>query len=108
MTDREKLNAAFRAIRKAGGITVTGKCCQSCSWAEAAAKGATENSTVAIHHRQGVRGAFLTPDTLGDTLHIYHGGDSRMVCEALRAQGLRVEWDGSPHRAIAVLPGNAA
>lgn len=111
--ERKRIARAFAAIRKAGGVTVTGQCCQGCSWAEASHKGAKDGTTVAIHHRQGTQRAFAgRPRRWNDPgqgqmvapLHVYHGGDSRLVCEALRAEGLTVEWGGSEREAIVVLP----
>lgn len=102
----QRITAAFRSIRRAGGMTQTGLCCQSCSWAAIEGKGATEATTVAIYHVQGRDAAWPEGQNrrMKDALHIYHSGDSRSVYEALQAQDLRVEWNGSAAEAIVVLP----
>src|SRR4051794_11297370 len=94
-----RVERAFRAIRRAGGMTLTGSCCRTCSWAEIRGEGAIEGvTTVAFHHVQCTDSAFPNGITkpMRDRLYIYHDGDSRFVCEALRKQGLRVEWEGDP------------
>ena len=102
----KRIAAAFRSIRKAGGMTQTGLCCQSCSWGAVDDKGATETTTVAIYHAQGRNAAWPEGQNrrMRQALHIYHSGDSRSVYEALQNQGLRVEWNGSADEAIVVLP----
>jgi hypothetical protein len=106
-SERVRLNRAFTRIRKAGGLTQTGMCCQSCSWASVQRmKGWHDEATIAIHHAQGTMFSF-PPGSGGwmqDPLHIYHDGDSEFICEALRSEGLRVEWDGDKNLAIVVHP----
>lgn len=102
-SERTRLRRAFRAIKEAGGMTVTGMCCQTCSWAALRERGADTDTTVAIHHAQGTNAAFGLGRMIAP-LHIYHGGNSRFVCQALENEGLRVEWAGNDDEAIVVLP----
>lgn len=104
--ERIRLRRAFDAIKAAGGMTVTGMCCPDCSLAALIDRGADPDTTIAFHHAQSV--ALAWPRKVGgrmvEPLHIYHGGNSRMVCEALENEGLRVEWAGNDDEAIVVLP----
>ena len=101
--ERTRLRRAFQAIRDAGGMTQTGMCCPDCSLAALRDRGADTDTTIAIHHAQGTDAAF-TRGRMTAPLHIYHAGNSRLVCQALENEGLRVEWTGNDDDTIAVLP----
>lgn len=105
-TERVRLNRAFKAIRDAGGMIQTGLCCTSCSWNAVEKRGAIEGDTIAMHHVQGTEVAFPKgrQGRMAERLHIYHNGDTAFICEALRNEGLRVEWNGDQEKAITVWP----
>ena len=101
--ERTRLRRAFRAIRDAGGMTHTGACCPNCSLNAFHERGADTDTTIAIQYAEDVAEAFKRGRMVAP-LHIYHAGNSRLVCQALEAEGLRVEWTGNDEDAMAVLP----
>jgi hypothetical protein len=90
---KDKLNAAFRDLRKAGYFARQNfACCQSCGCAEVPDDKA---ETYVFYHRQDAehlekdRGTYLA-----------YAGNGRFICETFGKQGLAVEWDGSTNTRI--------
>lgn len=94
MTVRAKIAAAFKSLEKRGYFArAAWQCCQSCGCA--ALPEGTENYV--FYHRQDV-------DCLRETggCYLAWGGDGQAIADAMRAEGLVVEWDGSPTTRILV------
>ncbi|MFJ4676001.1 DUF6891 domain-containing protein [Kitasatospora sp. NPDC088783] len=104
-TDPERLTRAFAAL-EAAGITAREDftCCRNCGNAEIGAENPQARGFVYFHSQ----GTAAVAD--GGDLTLYYGGfdDSaettaavgREVVAAVRAVGLRTDWDGDPGRAI--------
>ncbi|MFI8323122.1 DUF6891 domain-containing protein [Streptomyces sp. NPDC085529] len=109
VTDPERLTAAFAGLERAGIVAREHfTCCRTCGTAEIGAEeGADEARGFVYFHRQCTETA-----ADGGPLHLLYGGfdgttDTTAavgaeVAEALRCQGLAVEWDGDPQAAILV------
>ncbi|MFF3112094.1 DUF6891 domain-containing protein [Kitasatospora sp. NPDC057904] len=122
VTDVDRLGAAFDALEGEGVVAAMDfTCCASCGYAEIGDE-ADENSRgfVFFHQQDTERaaagqglmlryGGFRAadgPDGEGsaDAAALRTVGIGREVVAALTAEGLSVEWDGSPDRAILVAP----
>lgn len=105
-TDCDRLDHAFTALEAAGIVARQNfTCCQTCGHAEIRDEVEGEPDGYAFYHQQdtdsaveggGVMLAFGTFGE-GDPLAIGH-----RVAEALKAHGLRVDWNGSVDRRIHV------
>lgn len=92
---KPKVNEAFKALRKAGYFARQNFwCCSSCAWADIAEKKAAK--AVFYHSQSNER--FVR----GDDLYLYWDGNGHEIARILEHAGLKVEWDGSPNRAIVV------
>ncbi|MFG2333699.1 DUF6891 domain-containing protein [Streptomyces sp. NPDC048604] len=108
VTDPERISAAFEALDGAG-ITARENftCCRNCGTAEIGGEGGADARGFVYFHSQCTEGA-----ANGGPLFLLYGGFDgtaqsaaevgREVTEALRGQGLTVEWDGSPESSIQV------
>lgn len=119
--DRAKLDAAFKALRRAGYIARQSyKCCSNCAGAQIA----TDVAAMSEAKRSAVRGVVTynrqngtALDCKGGILYIGYGpvhcdgvgtigDDTKTVGDALatalRDAGLRVVWNGDPIERIAV------
>ncbi len=124
MTDKDKLNAAFKNLRKQGFIAKQNfQCCNSCAGYEIAtqvkempeAKRAKVKGVV-TYNRQSTERAFhprwgnghllitygpVTVDEVGEFgLPTVEVGNALKA--ALEEQGLKVKWDGNPDSCIGV------
>jgi hypothetical protein len=102
ITDRDRIAAAFKALRKQGFEThMNWQCCQSCGGA--ALRDGT--SRWAFYHRQDATG-FNRDGNIRDAVHIAFGAtveDGQAIQKALTDAGLRVAWDGTVAKRPAVL-----
>ncbi|WP_406860541.1 hypothetical protein ABZO31_08805 [Streptomyces sp. HUAS MG47] len=108
VTYPERITAAFRALDGAG-ITARENftCCRNCGTAEIGGEGDDDARGFVYFHAQCTEGV-----ANGGPLFLLYGGFDgtaessaevgREVAEALRGQGLTVEWDGSPESSIQV------
>ncbi|MET9955540.1 hypothetical protein ABZ135_28895 [Streptomyces sp. NPDC006339] len=108
-TDPERITAAFAALDAAGIVAREHfTCCRSCGTAEIGMEdGAEEARGFVFFHTQCTEGA-----AAGGPLYLMYGGFDGSpattaaiggeVAEALRGQGLTVEWDGDPGQALLV------
>ncbi|MFD0368665.1 DUF6891 domain-containing protein [Streptomyces sp. NPDC127114] len=108
-TDPERITAAFAALGSAGIVAREHfTCCRTCGTSEIGAEeGADHARGFVFFHYQCTEGA-----ASGGPLYLLYGGFDRSpdttaavggeVAEALRGQGLTVDWDGDPGQAIRV------
>ncbi|MER7518045.1 DUF6891 domain-containing protein [Streptomyces sp. NPDC126499] len=108
-TDPERITAAFTALDAAGIVAREHfTCCRSCGLSEIGMEdGAEEARGFVFFHTQGTESA-----ASGGPLYLLYGGFDGSeettaavggeVAEALRGQGLTVEWDGDPGQAVKV------
>ncbi|MFF5972442.1 DUF6891 domain-containing protein [Streptomyces sp. NPDC012769] len=108
-TDPERITAAFAALDGAGIVAREHfTCCRSCGLSEIGSEDGAEGARgFVFFHTQGTEGA-----ASGGPLYLLYGGfdgseDTTAavggeVAEALRGQGLTVEWDGDPGQAVKV------
>jgi hypothetical protein len=116
-TDKDRISAAFKALRKLGYVARQNfMCCGSCAGAAIAEdverKGGNPDTAKSVYYHQQCNDAFrsgrycdgdLTRDLHG-VLYLHWQGDAAEIIAALRAQGLKVEHDGSNVRCIEVHP----
>ncbi|MFF0448368.1 DUF6891 domain-containing protein [Streptomyces sp. NPDC004609] len=107
-TDPERITRAFDVLEDAG-ITAREDftCCLSCGTSEIGSEGSPGARGFVFFHSQGVEGAVET-----GSLSLYYGGFDgsedttaaigREVAAAVAGEGLRVEWNGLPDRAVEV------
>ncbi|MEU8529551.1 MULTISPECIES: DUF6891 domain-containing protein [Streptomyces] len=107
-TDPERVTAAFETLEGAG-ITARENftCCRNCGTTEIGGEGEEDARGFVFFHAQCTEGA-----ANGGPLYLLYGGFDgvaetttavgREVTDALRGQGLTVEWDGSPESSILV------
>lgn len=114
-TTQEALQAAFRALRKAGWTAKAGirSCCRSCvgpadlGWDEKSPllwTGAIQGSWAWLDGEPAYRDGKRLTTAVG---YINHDATPEQVAEAvrvLRAHGVRASWDGQPHTCIEVRP----
>ena len=101
MVYKENINKMFREFRKAGYYAKQDFwCCQSCGWSALTDQQAEK---AIFYHRQDKEGAF-DGVRLVDSLMLAWSGDGNEICNILKNYGLKVEWDGSPDKRIAILP----
>lgn len=101
MTNKDRVTAAFKALRKQGfAAHQNWTCCQSCGNAALTERYGSDLVNYAFYHSQD-RDAFLKNDRI-DGLCLSWGGDGPAIVRALEAEGLRVEWDGTEEQRIAV------
>lgn len=119
-TVKERINAAFKAMRKHGIVArMNYQCCSSCGWAALEIdypKFDDDNDTAVFYHRQDAesfdeRGNLRTGkywnshnELVERTIDLYLAwmGDGETIVHFLQAQGLTVKWDGSSNTRIAV------
>jgi len=95
MDIKDKLNKAFRALRKAGYFAKQDfECCQSCG---CAAVPDTHQHKYVFYHRQD-------RDYLRNTGKCYlaWNGNGEEIVKILRDAGIKVGWDGSDTKRIEV------
>lgn len=95
MKGKEKLNKAFRELRKAGYVAKQNYwCCQSCAWASLSDE---KNEYVVFYHKQD-----------GDDLkekgecRLAWSGDGYEIKRILEDNGVKVGWDGSDDQRIEI------
>lgn len=85
-TTREKIAAAFRQIRKEGGVArMNFMCCSSCGWAELAEKYGEDSDRTMVFWNQQADDAFYTDRGWGSVGSLY-AGDLKY--------GLCLQWQG--------------
>lgn len=103
MTTKEKINQAFRRLRKAGYIAKQNFwCCQSCAW-NAISNDYPSVDKVVFYHNQDAD-CIEKNGSLNHPLYLAWMGDSNEICKILLNCGLQVEHDGSEDSRIKVLP----
>ncbi|MHC3388541.1 DUF6891 domain-containing protein [Streptomyces lavendulocolor] len=107
-TDPERVARAFAALDARGIVARENfTCCRTCGTSEIGAEADGDARGFVFFHSQGTEGA-----AAGYGLPLLYGGFDgsarttaavgREVVEALRAEELTVDWDGSPERVIMV------
>lgn len=110
MTDRDKIKAAFRGLRREDGYVarVNFMCCSSCGWAEIglSKKGADR----CVFWNRQANDAFDGNGDLVDSLFLQWAGDGRLIARRLREQlgAGRVKTPKSEMKAIEITPQQAA
>jgi hypothetical protein len=91
------LNSAFRILRKQGVFAKQNfSCCQSCAWAEISSMPVVPENIVFYHRQDG------QDLTRRGRVYLAWSGDGEGICEVLKSQGLKVEWNGSKDSRILV------
>lgn len=129
-TDKAKVTAAFKALRRRGFIARQNyKCCGSCAGYALAERvkedvlNGGELPVNGVYYHQQDNDAFGRDGNLTSTLYLRHGIDvildpdlkppleyvsnpesTGVIVEALRKQGLDAEWTGDMGRCIEVKP----
>lgn len=117
-TVKERIKAAFQALRKGGAIArMNYKCCSSCAWAamETDYPNMKDGDTAVYYHNQdadslddfGNLVQYRDWDAEGrvyktQNLYLAWTGDAHMIIGALENEGLTIDWDGSEAHRIAV------
>lgn len=102
-TDKAAITEAFEILRREVFFAAESfHCCQKCAWKDVPANAVR----VVFYHEQDAR-SFTSEGRLFDPLFLSHNGGAGAlrVCEVLRGQGFRVQWEGDDRVRIAVLPG---
>lgn len=104
MTDKELFNKIFRALRKKGIVAKQNfLCCQSCGWAELGSQlGDNYEGTIVFYHNQdydSFEGKELTRK-----IYLAWHGKAEDIIEEFEKEGFKVEWNGSEHERICILP----
>ena len=102
LSDKERLNDAFKSLRKRGFVARQNYwCCQSCGWAAVG----DEPKNVIFYHKQDAEA--IVDGKLVGTLYVAHRFSEQSkgweVCAELAKNGLYVNWDGSDDTRIAVI-----
>lgn len=99
MTTKEKVNQAFRLLRKAGYYAKQNYwCCQSCGWADVP-EGIEK---VVFYHAQD-NDAWNANKELDQPLHLAWSGDGLEIVGILKSVGLNVDWNGKEDSRIAII-----
>ncbi|GIE36976.1 hypothetical protein Ait01nite_100210 [Actinoplanes italicus] len=107
-TDNDRLTDAFRALDRAGIIAREDfACCQNCGVDEIGAEAPADDPArgYVFYHEQDAAGAaeggnlWLAYGLIGQPPSVEIG---REIASAVRAEGLRVDWDESPDQRISV------
>lgn len=95
----EKLNKAFRDLRKAGVIARQNFwCCNSCGWYALNSKYPDLDSrTAAFYHAQATEAAMRTK-----RLYLVWTGDAKLIIGVFAQNGFETEWNGSADTKILV------
>jgi hypothetical protein len=93
-TVKQKINFAFRELRKAGYFAKQNFwCCQSCGW-----YAVPENAKkVVFYHNQDLDRFKRTGE-----LMLAWGGNGSEICRIFEHAGLVAEWDGTDDKRIAI------
>lgn len=102
---RDRLRDAFKRLRRTHVTVLGGYCCSSCMWAAVADKREANGKGFVGFNRQSW--ASWDDDRRNvradSALYLQHDGADGIL-DALRAEGLPVEWNGDESKCIAVLP----
>jgi hypothetical protein len=99
MTDKEKLNKAFRELRKLGYTAKQNfMCCQNCAWH---ALSDEEAKKAVFYHRQD-SDSWGSYGKLDDDLYLAWSGNAAEIVAVLRKHGLLVAHDGSANQRIVI------
>ena len=103
MTDKQRLNLAFKELRKQGFVARQRfMCCQGCGWA-AIANDKPDATHVAFYHQQDAD-AIDEDGKITEPMYIAWAGDALAITTALTNAGLKAEWDGSADTRVCVKP----
>jgi hypothetical protein len=103
MNTKEKVNQAFKLLRKAGYIAKQDFwCCQSCGWA-AIHKDYPDAEKIVFYHNQDNE-AWNKDKELDHPLYLAWAGDGGEIVNIIKSVGLSVEWDGSKDNRIMIQP----
>lgn len=92
--NKENLNKAFRALRKAGYFAKQNFwCCQSCAWSDVP----DSQEKVVFYHRQD-------NDDLKENgkCRLAWSGDGNEIVKILNENGVKTEWDGNNDKRIKI------
>lgn len=102
MTTKDKVNKAFRLLRKAGYFAQQDYwCCQSCAW-NAVPEDSYDSGKVVFYHHQD-NDAWKGKE-LGKRLYLAWAGDGNEIVRIIQSVGLATEWDGTENNRIQILP----
>ena len=100
MTTKEKLNKAFRELRKLGYVARQHfMCCRNCAWHALSDK---EAEKAVFYHRQDSE-SWGYGGELDYDLYLAWSGDAAEIVDVLRRHGLSVEHNGSENSRIVLL-----
>lgn len=123
LSDKEKVNNAFRELRKLGYTAKQNfMCCSSCAWYElgGTALAGVRNEAlpppekVVFYNKQANASAWFTREywseknrrtfMLQSHLWLQWAGNGQEIVAALQRQGLNVEWNGTEEQGICIVP----
>ena len=90
MTDREKLKAAFKVLRKEGWNARMGEC-------------DPDNGRDSVWANYGRQKQIGTNGFIQDVMYLDHEGNAGRVVEVLQAHGLNATWNGQEFSAIKIV-----
>lgn len=101
VTVKEKVNKAFKDLRKLGYFAKQNLGdCQSCGWAEV-----PEGSEKVVFYHDQDSDSWNKDGTLNNKLYLAWAGEGFEIVEVLEKNGLKIEWENqSCENRIAILP----
>jgi hypothetical protein len=94
-----RLDKLFRDFRKAGYFAKQDFwCCQSCAWSAVPDK---VTKTVFYHNQDAEA---IVDGELVRSLYLAWKGNGEEICNIIRANGMRAEWNGSEDKRIEIVP----
>jgi hypothetical protein len=103
MNTKEKVNQAFKLLRKTGYIAKQNFwCCQSCGWS-AINNDYPDAEKVVFYHNQD-NDSWNKNKELDHSLALAWAGNGAEIVDIIKSVGLNVEWDGSEDKRIMIQP----
>lgn len=103
-TDKQVFNDVFKDLRKQGFIARQNyACCQSCGWAQVEDDyDVNDDSNIVFYHGQDADS--FENGELKNLIHLAWQGNGDLIKETFEKYGFNVDWNGSEHKRIAILP----
>lgn len=98
-TPKQRVNAIFRNLRKAGFIAKQNfACCSSCGHYELGTD--YPSQSYAFYNKQSNESIWKRGYS---TLYIQFSGDGNVIAEIVRKHGFEVDWGGTPDKAVGIV-----